>query len=465
MQKSLVRKGLVFGIICLFVGASILPSIGGNIVEKHRPINNRELLLNYDNRGDTLYVGGSGPGNYTTIQEAVNDASAGDTIFVYNGIYYESHIIINRSMNIIGENKEKTVITDGSGAKILLITGNNVNISGFTIKEGYMGIGIYSTSTKNTISNNLFTSNSKYGIYLSSNEHNTIQENIFSDCGADYGDAISLQYSNNNIIYGNSFSNCGISVSTSYHNFVENNSVNDKPLVYIEEKSDFDITVNAGQIILINSENVRIKNQNISSINLGIIVYSSNNCLLQNNTITYANIGIYVYQSNGNDIIENNISFCTNGIVFGESHNNIISNNCIFSNNQYGLYFYVEPLVFASNNNSIMFNIIKNNNKGICLISSNFTKILYNVFTRNDKAIRIYYTKNTSINENNFIENRKDAYFNRCFTNNWNNNYWDRFRFLPKPIFGLKTGKLFPITIGIEFDRNPAQEPYDIPAV
>ena len=448
-------KNIAFTIIIgSFLIINIIPVISSNIKEV------RETGAVFD--GDTLYVGGSGPGNYSTIQEAVNDAPVGDTIFVYSGIYYESHIIINRSMNIIGENKDTTIITDEPGAKLLLITGNKVNISGFTIKEGYMGIGIYSTSTQNTISNNLFISNSKYGVYLSSNENNTIQENMFSDCGADYGDGISLKYSDYNIIHDNIFSNCGIIVSTSYHNSVENNLVNGKPLVYAEEQSDFDITDEAGQIIIINSEKINILNQNISHINWGIIVYSSNNCLLQNNIVTYANIGIYVYKSNGNDIAENNISFCNDGIILGESHNNVISKNCIFSNSRYGLYFYVEPIVFESQNNSIMFNIIKGNDKGICLVSSNATKVLYNVFTRNDKAIRIFYTKNTSINENNFIQNRRNAYFNRCFNNNWDNNYWDRFRFLPKPIFGLKTGILLPIKIGIEFDMHPASEPYDI---
>ncbi|KAA0009241.1 MAG: hypothetical protein FE036_00850, partial [Thermoplasmata archaeon] len=42
-----------------------------------------------------LYVGGSGPNNYTKIQDAIDNASNGDTIKVYNGIYKEN-VVINK---------------------------------------------------------------------------------------------------------------------------------------------------------------------------------------------------------------------------------------------------------------------------------------------------------------------------------------------------------------------------------
>jgi len=36
----------------------------------------------------TLYVGGNGVGNYSSIQDAIDSASDGDTVYVYSGIYY-----------------------------------------------------------------------------------------------------------------------------------------------------------------------------------------------------------------------------------------------------------------------------------------------------------------------------------------------------------------------------------------
>jgi len=59
--------------------------------------------------GNTLYVGGNSPGNYTTIQSAINTANPGDTIFVYSGTYYEN-VLVNKTLNLFGENKDITII-------------------------------------------------------------------------------------------------------------------------------------------------------------------------------------------------------------------------------------------------------------------------------------------------------------------------------------------------------------------
>ena len=52
------------------------------------------------------------------IQDAVNDASNGDTIYVYNGSspYYEITIMIEKSINLLGEDRNSTII-DGKGGE------------------------------------------------------------------------------------------------------------------------------------------------------------------------------------------------------------------------------------------------------------------------------------------------------------------------------------------------------------
>lgn len=75
MLESLVKKPLTVAIMLLLVSVSVIPSTGLAIEKPSYPLG----------RGDILYVGGSGPGNYSKIQDAIDDASKGDTVFVYNG--------------------------------------------------------------------------------------------------------------------------------------------------------------------------------------------------------------------------------------------------------------------------------------------------------------------------------------------------------------------------------------------
>ena len=66
--------------------------------------------------GTTLYVGGTGPNNYTRIQDAVDNASNGDTVFVYNGTYshyFEENwacVRIDKRIRLLGENRDNTII-------------------------------------------------------------------------------------------------------------------------------------------------------------------------------------------------------------------------------------------------------------------------------------------------------------------------------------------------------------------
>ena len=85
--------------------------------------------------GNTLYVGGSGPGNYTSIQDAINDANDGDTVFVYNGLYFE-HIVIFKTIDLIGENRNTTIIDGGESGTVIRVSVDWVNITGFTVRKG-----------------------------------------------------------------------------------------------------------------------------------------------------------------------------------------------------------------------------------------------------------------------------------------------------------------------------------------
>jgi len=84
----------------------------------------------------------SGLGDFWTIIDAIDAASPGDTIYVYNGTYYGSHSI-SKSLTIIGENKHATIITGpGYGSAVTISDTHDVILAGFTIRNAETGISI-----------------------------------------------------------------------------------------------------------------------------------------------------------------------------------------------------------------------------------------------------------------------------------------------------------------------------------
>lgn len=153
-KYALLKKGLTVGIIVLFVGTGIVPATAQNNEKSSLPTS----------RENWLYVGGSGPGNYTKIQDAIDNTSDGDTIIVYPGVYYENQIIINKALKIQGAGWATTII-DGSHAiltsdgLVRIIANGDVTFEGFTVRNAggpsghgsgdnkeNMGIVVYSGS-------------------------------------------------------------------------------------------------------------------------------------------------------------------------------------------------------------------------------------------------------------------------------------------------------------------------------
>jgi parallel beta-helix repeat protein len=163
------------------------------------------------------------PDDYPTIQAAIDAASSGYIINVSSGTYFE-HLVIDKPLKLIGEDKNTTLINGSGSGSCVHITADNVEISGFTIKNGVRGIYLESSNgsimDNNMISdhcvgislsdsnNNLITHNSLHnnvcyisGIQLSSSHNNVIRDNDLVENGG----GVSLYDSNNNLIYHNNF--------------------------------------------------------------------------------------------------------------------------------------------------------------------------------------------------------------------------------------------------------------------
>ena len=288
---------------------------------------------------DIIYV----PTNYLTIQEAINAANPGDSIFVYSGTYYEN-VVVNKTVLLVGEDGHSTIIDGGGTDNVIDVTADNVNINGFTIQNSGStdsDSGIYVISSSNNISHNTITNN-RNGIYLYYSSGNVVSGNsVYSNNW--YG--IYLYHSSGDVVSGNNLYsnyNDGIYLYYSSGNVISGNSVHSN---------------NNGINLYYSSDNV-ISGNSVSNNDCGVWIcqLSSNNVISGNNAYSNYN-GIYLYYSSYNLVSDNNISSNNDyGIYLHHSSTNMISKNNAYSNNLYGIYLY-----YSSNDNTIYHNNFVNN--------------------------------------------------------------------------------------------------------
>ena len=120
------------------------------------------------------------PDDYPTVSLAIQNAVAGDTVYVKQGAYYEQVLELNKSISLIGEGAGKTILyLNPPQVKILYlhnwlwipisainINANEVKLQGFTINlpndDFGVGSGIYAIGDRITLINNIIANRSVY---------------------------------------------------------------------------------------------------------------------------------------------------------------------------------------------------------------------------------------------------------------------------------------------------------------
>jgi parallel beta-helix repeat protein len=233
MKKNITQKNIAVVLLILCVCLNMFPVSVGQQKEI-------KIVVSEDYSGNILYVGGSGSNNYTKIQDAINDSQNGDTVFVYNDSspYYE-RIFINKSISLIGEDQQSTII-DGQSSPLtgVTITADSVVLKRFTISHSmYDGIEnsvIDISSDAIIISENTISENQViHDIYFHSSQNcifsnNTLSEAFFHGIIVSYcinctfsGNVLYDNYDNFEILdsSNNSFLNNQMTGSDYYHGF------------------------------------------------------------------------------------------------------------------------------------------------------------------------------------------------------------------------------------------------------
>ena len=90
--------------------------------------------------GATITVDAGGGADYTGIQDAVDNATAGDVVVIAEGTYFES-VVVNVSVTLQGEASHLTVISGDWTAPVVHVTADDVVIRDLGVTVG-LGAGI-----------------------------------------------------------------------------------------------------------------------------------------------------------------------------------------------------------------------------------------------------------------------------------------------------------------------------------
>ncbi len=261
----------------------------------------------------TLYVGGAGPGNYTTIQGAIDAASPGDTVFVFSGTYYEN-VVVNKTITLMGEDRDSTIVNASGSGDVIRVTADWTNITGLTVTEsgvapfmGEAGIELHAVDNCSVIDIN--ASGNANGIQLYYSDDNTVSDSLVLQNHM----GIYLYNSDGNSIAGNSarYSNhSGISVVLSHNNTIVDN---------LAAGNHWGISASGPSNVLLN--NTLSLNQGGISVGRGDMVVAFNN--LVSNNIS----GIRVLSASNTELLGNSISNSKYGIELDSTTGVHIANN------------------------------------------------------------------------------------------------------------------------------------------
>ncbi len=403
MKHNFIIKCMFAIIIFLLINISFLPVISSTSISINKFIGDSRNVIMVDDDGD---------GDYTSIQEAINNATSGDTIEVYSGTYMETNIIVDKQLILQGVDSElgggggtgkPLIINSYDDKKVILVTSDGCSISGFHIRSTgccSWGIYLYQSNYHHIYQNEI--DNINFGIYLRESSNNNIYNNVVTES---FYAIINSYISYNNQIYDNYAFDCGYGIRIDNY-----------------------------------AENITVYNNTVSEINaVGIGTAWSNNNTIHGNKVTNCGKGIELWMEEDdfgyrNTVWNNLIMSCGRGIsVTGKDHK-IYQNNII--NCEYGIRMETLesiPPVYCSNNTVFENTIINSRDTGIRLDGVYTTDIFRNIITGseiiglkldeakmnnifennityNDNGIRMTASEGNVIYHNNFIGNTENAY-------------------------------------------------------
>ncbi|MBN1244592.1 hypothetical protein JXA31_03265 [Candidatus Bathyarchaeota archaeon] len=357
------------------------------------------------------------PDDYATIAAAIGNAIDGDTIFVKTGIYEEETLEISKTLFIIGQDVENTVVnlhpplvtstiftqTFTSYANPINIKADDVKLSGLTINSE--GGEISATGNRTQITGNILNT----GVHLRGSYQNVSKNNLTAGVTCSVG------------VYGNVYKNNVVNSSIgcdsgSYNRFFANN----------------------------------VLGGGISSGG------TSSNNLIYGNTIKN---GAGIWACYGDVVAKNTVIDSEMGVSVDWGFNNIICGNIIANNRGAGL------TKLEGSNNTFYANYVVNNSVGVEIGVYSSLEPLNTTFYHNDFVKNIQQTKVIGLDHSDYWDNGEEGNYWSNYTGSDANH--DGLGDSPYVIFGERHMYDYPYTTYVESyeDLYPLMTPFNCSSI
>jgi parallel beta-helix repeat protein len=275
-----------------------------------------EGITAWINAGNPVYV------KYPSIQEAINNATEGSSFFVSAGTYY-GHLVINKTVSIIGENEYITILDGNYTGNVLNITASDATITRFTVRNSgsaELNSGIYiNGKAGNSVTDSVVESNYVGILVFNSTCCNLSRNTVFQN----NDDGIRLKFCGNvtvanNAVFSNRF--YGINLHDSNENMISGNVGSNNTYGFCCDRNSNNNTIH---------ENSFLSNGNFG---IGISWYSDNNTV-SGNTVSGNYVGVDLdWGSTNNSVLGNSIFDNTYGMWLSRARSNLLFHNNFVGN-------------------------------------------------------------------------------------------------------------------------------------
>ena len=395
-----------------------IENCNGTLIKNNEIANNRFGIYLKNSSRNIIYGN-----NLTNNNDCIFlDKGCSNNTVSGNNITNNEHAVDVRDYsnnNVISENN----ITNNRWNGIYLFNSSKNVISGNNITNNGDGVSLYGFSSNNSISENYMINNT-LGISLYDSSNNSITGNHITDneWGINVGGS-------SNVISGNLMNrnkyNLDVSGDVWSHLIDASNLVDGKPVHYLVNQKDLVINPpiypQVGYLALINSINITVEGLTLTKNGQGVLLYNTNNSRIVNNNIINNYWGISQAHLSNNAIQGNNITNNWVGIwIYYSSYNSIVGNN-ITNNDGDGIRINND-----ANNNTVSGNHITNNAGGGIDIregSSGTTVSRNNITNNGGWGVHLDMYLDGKFYHNNFINNTIQVHGYIHTSTVWNNGY------------------------------------------